>query len=81
MACNCKRAKAFEEKYGIPQEESVARKIIRRLYKVLFAVIAIVFAIVLTPCIMLMALYAMFFTNGRIVLPKFLNKYLKNNGE
>ena len=81
MACNCKRAQEFEAKYGVPQEESVARKIIRRLYKVLFVAIAITFTIVLTPCVMLWALYAMFFTNNRLVLPKFLSKYLTDNGK
>jgi hypothetical protein len=45
---------------------------------VLFFVIAVGFAIVLTPIIMLWAVYAIFFGNHRIVLPKFLGKYLEN---
>jgi len=78
MACNCKKARNFEEKYGVPQEESVMRKVTRYSYKVLFFVIAVGFAIVLTPIIMLWAVYAIFFGNHRIVLPKFLGKYLEN---
>ena len=77
MACNCKKAREFEEKNGVPQEESIVMKLNRYFFKVLFFVIAIVLAIVIIPYIILYAVYAMFFTNGEITLPKFLRKYME----
>jgi ABC-type antimicrobial peptide transport system permease subunit len=77
MACNCKRAKKFEEKYGVPQEETISSKIVRYFFKIFFFIAAILIAIVVVPYIMCYALYSIFFGDNKITLPKFLRKYLE----
>ena len=77
MACSCKRAQKFEEKYGTPQEETTVMKLNRYFFKVFFFVITVALAIIIIPYIILYAIYALFFGDNKITLPKFLRKYMQ----
>ena len=78
MACNCKKRNEIEERYGVKEEESFIGKIYRQLWKVIFFVITIMLAIVITPIMILVIIYKIFFGKGKpIMLPKQLSKYLK----
>lgn len=77
MGCNCKRITEFENRYGIPENETVLGKTMRYVMKFVLFAIALVLSVILTPLILIWAVYAIFFGNNRIVLPNFLYKYMK----
>lgn len=78
MACNCKKANKFQDKYGEPQEENAFEKSQRYIYKIMIFALAILIAVVVTPVIVLTAVYKIVFKNNEsIILPKFLSKYMK----
>ena len=76
MACNCKRARKFEEKNGVPQEETLLMKGTRYMFKIFFVIVAILLGIVIVPYILFYSIYAIFFGDNKITLPLFLRKYL-----
>lgn len=76
MACNCKRAKKFEEKYGVQQEEGLLMSISRTIFKVLFFFVALLIGVVAVPYVIVYSVYAIFFGDNKITLPKFLRKYM-----
>lgn len=78
MACNCKRANEISEKYGEQLEDNIFTKIVRFFWKIIFFIIGVSLGLILSPIIVVIAIYKMFFSsNNTIVLPKFLSKYLK----
>ena len=77
MACNCKRAKKFQEKYGVPEEEGILDIVVRKAFKVFFLLVALLIAVVAVPYVVIYAVYSIFFGDNKITLPKFLRKYLE----
>jgi len=77
MSCNCKKKIVLEDKYGENVEENFLNKASRFLVKGLIFLIFCVLAIVIIPIMVFMAIYQLTFGKGRIVLPKFLGKYMK----
>ena len=78
MACNCKKTNEFQDKYGKPEEESAFDKSQRYIYKIMIFAVAILIAMVVTPVIVMTAVYKMIFKNNEsIVLPEFLSKYMR----
>ena len=78
MACNCKKTNEFQDKYGKPEEESAFDKSQRYIYKIMIFAVAILIAIVVTPVIVMTAVYKMIFKNNEsIILPEFLSKYMR----
>lgn len=77
MGCNCKRAKKFQEKYGVPEEEGILDIVVRKAFKVFFILVAIAIAIVAVPYLVGYSVYSIFFGDNKITLPKFLRKYLE----
>lgn len=78
MACNCKKTNEFQDKYGELEEENAFNKSQRYIYKIMVFALAILMAIVVTPVIVVTAIYKMIFKNNEaIVLPEFLSKYMK----
>jgi hypothetical protein len=78
MACNCKKTNEFQDKYGKPEEESAFQKSQRYIYKIMIFAVAVLLAIVVTPVIVMTAIYKMIFKNNEsIVLPEFLSKYMR----
>lgn len=77
MGCNCKKAKNFEEKNGVKQEENLVAKLTRYGYKCVFFIIAMAFALIAAPFLVFYAIYAITFGNNKITLPKFMRKYLE----
>lgn len=77
MACNCKRAKEFQEKYGVPEKEGILDIVGRNIFKAFFFVVAVLIAIVAVPYVVGYAIYSIFFGDNKITLPKFLRKYLE----
>ena len=77
MACDCKRAKNFEEKNGVREEENIIMKIYRFGVKIFFFVITFLLALIIVPYLVLYSVYSIFFGDNKITLPKFLRKYLE----
>ena len=77
MGCNCKRAIDFEKKFGVKQEENLPTKITRYLFKIIFFVIGFALAVIAVPYLVFYAVFSIFFGKNRIILPKFLRKYLE----
>ncbi len=81
MGCNCKQRNAIIDTYGTPEDETILEKVSRNLLRVVLFIIAILVGVIVTPIIMLVAVYKIFFTKGEdrmIVLPKMLSKHLRN---
>lgn len=76
MACSCKRARNFEEKNGVPQEETLLMKATRYMFKLFFVIVAFMLGIVIVPYILFYSIYAIFFGDNKITLPLFLRRYL-----
>lgn len=76
MGCNCKRIQEFEDKYGVLENETILGKISRYFTKFILFAITLVLMVILTPLMLIWVVYAMFFRGNRIVLPKFLRKYI-----
>jgi hypothetical protein len=78
MACNCKRATEIEDKLGTREGESFFGKVFRWLMKTIIFVISVLMAIVVTPILICVVIYKLFFSKNRtIVLPKQLQKFLE----
>ena len=78
MACNCKKKRDIEAKYGEPIEETWLDKLYTIGLKIVGFIIMLLIVMVLVPIVIVVAIYKMFFSkNKAIVLPKFLGKYLK----
>ena len=69
MGCNCKRAATLEEDYGLPTEESGFEKVVRIIYKILIFILIICLVIVVSPVVMVIAVYQIIFGKGGIRLP------------
>jgi spore maturation protein SpmA len=78
MGCNCKKKMVLEDKYGVKEEESLASKAKRYFWKCAIFLVFIAASFILIPTLVLMAIYQISFKrNPKIVLPKFLGKYMK----
>lgn len=78
MACNCKRAAEIEDKLGTREGESFLGKLARWGMKAIIFVISILLAIVVTPILIFVVIYKLFFSKNRtIVLPKQLQNFLE----
>jgi hypothetical protein len=69
MGCNCKRAVTLEEDYGAPMEENWFGKMIRMLYKCIMFIIVVVLSIIVSPIVILIAIYQITFGKGGIKIP------------
>lgn len=77
MGCNCKKSVELEKKYGVNEEENLITKITRWLFKMVVFIIAMFLAVLVTPIMILVVLYKMFFAKHReIILPKSLRKFI-----
>ena len=77
MGCACKRKLAIEKKYGQKIKETFVRKAARIAFKALLYTITILLAIVVTPIVIMVVIFNIFFRhNAGIVMPNFLSKYL-----
>ena len=80
MACNCKRAQSFEEKYGVKEYESFLSKYNRLFFRSLLFLFAILAATAIVPIIIGVVIYKMFFGKDmKITLPKFMRKYMETD--
>jgi hypothetical protein len=78
MACNCKKKIELENKYGTDENEDLFTKTYRYTFKAMIFALVVLIAIVVTPAVILVAIYKVIFKNNEsIILPKFLSKYLK----
>ena len=78
MGCNCKNVRTFEDKHGIEEEQSLLGKFNKKVIRMILFLIAIAFTVVLTPIIIVVAIYKMCFgRDNKITLPKFMRKYLE----
>lgn len=78
MGCNCKKVRKLEEKHGTKEEETIFRKIFRFFYKIFLFLLLIILSIFIVPILIITIIYQVaFHGQGKIVLPKFLGKYLK----
>ena len=77
MACNCKKASKFAEENGTPQEEDLITKVNTAIFRIFFFMVTVVLAIIIVPYIIFYAIYASFFGDNKITLPKFLRKYMQ----
>lgn len=76
MACNCKNTRRFEEKNGVEEQETLLSKFNRYTLRLTLFLIAIVFSIVIIPILIFVAIYKICFGDSKIILPKFMRKYL-----
>lgn len=77
MGCNCKKINKVTEKYGMDEEKSLLYKVAVSLYRIVLFLFALVMAVVITPVIVVVAMYKICFTDDRrIVLPKPLSKHM-----
>ena len=77
MGCACKRKLAIEKKYGQKIKETFVKKVTRIGFKALLYTITILLAIVVTPIVIMVVIFNIFFRhNAGIVMPNFLSKYL-----
>jgi hypothetical protein len=79
MSCNCKRKIAIEEALGSRVAENVVEKSIRTLLKIFYMLCAIILMAVICPIILIIGFYKIFFGNNKIILPRFLSKFLVKN--
>ncbi len=78
MACNCKKANELQDRYGIPQEESILKKVYIVSFKILVMLIGLVFGIVLVPIIICTLIYNQVFRAGKpLRIPKWLSKFIR----
>jgi hypothetical protein len=78
MACNCKRKRAIESKFGEP----IPQTWIDKLYTIMLNIVGFLFVVtittILTPIMIIVAFYKMFFTdNAQINLSKIIDRFLK----
>ena len=76
MSCGCKRVMNFEKENGVELKESIFTKILRIFYKIFLFMLFVSLAVIVTPCVILAAIYTMIFGKGVLVLPEFMRKYL-----
>ena len=79
MGCNCKRAVTLEEDYGAPMEENLAQKAVRMLYKCLMFIIVVALSVVVSPVVMLVAIWKITFGGGGIKIPHRIFEMAKAN--
>lgn len=78
MACNCKKKMVLEENYGTKEEENVLSKINKYFWKCVIFLVFIALSIIVIPTMIFVAIYQIVFAKEpKIVLPKFLGKYMK----
>jgi hypothetical protein len=78
MACNCKKANELQDKYGIPQEESLLKKTYIILFKIFVMLLGLVLGIVVVPIVICALIYNQIFRAGKpLKLPRWLSKFLK----
>lgn len=78
MACNCKKKMVLEDNYGTKEEENILSKINRYFWKCVIFFVFIALSIIVIPTMIFVAIYQIVFAKEpKIVLPKFLGKYMK----
>lgn len=78
MPCNCKKKKEIEDKYGVPQDESILYKCYKMAFRIMIFLIFVSAFLLLLPVIFIVAIYKLVFSkNTTIVLPKIMGKYLE----
>ena len=78
MACNCKKKMVLENEYGVKEEENIVSKVNRYFWKCIIFLVFVALAIIVIPVLIFMAIYQIVFKkDSKIVLPKFLGKYMK----
>lgn len=78
MACNCKKKRILDERYGKFENESFFKRLYRKMWGVIIFPIILGLACIIVPILIFSITYQMVFKkNIRIVLPKFLGKYMK----
>ena len=78
MACNCKKKRDIEAKYGEPIEETWLDKAYKYAIRVLVFFILLCLSVILVPIIVVVAMYKLTFAkNPMITLPTFLGKLIK----
>lgn len=78
MACNCKKKRVLEDTYGTPEDENIFQKLNRYIWRVIMFLLLLVLSCILVPVLIFSIVYQMVFKKDiKIVLPKFLGKYMK----
>ena len=78
MACNCKKKMVLEDTYGTKEDETFLWKLNRYMWRVIMFVLLLAMSCILVPILVFSIIYQMVFKKEiRIVLPKYLGKFLK----
>jgi hypothetical protein len=78
MGCNCKKKMVLDEAYGVTRNENLLQKSYNYLWKLIMFPIILVLACIIVPILIFSIVYQMVFKKEiKIVLPKFLGKYMK----
>ena len=78
MACNCKKKMVLEDNYGTKEEENVLSKVNRYFWKCIIFLTFMALSVAVIPIMVFVAIYQIVFAKEpKIVLPKFLGKYMK----
>ena len=78
MGCNCKRKIELEDKYGEKEEEGLFTKLSRYALKAFAFALTIFSAIILTPIMIFVVIYKIFFAKKReIILPKAFRRFIR----
>lgn len=78
MGCNCKNKIEFEKKYGTKVEVGVIGRSLNFLLRIFVFLIVAVIAVIVTPIVLVSAIYQMFFGKDKgITIPKGLIETIK----
>ena len=78
MACNCKKKMVLEDAYGKVEHENLFQRAYRQMWRFIMFPIILALACIIVPILIFSIAYQMVFKKSiRIVLPKFLGKYMK----
>ena len=78
MGCNCKKKIALEDEYGVKEREGIIGKSVRFLLKIAMFLILVALSVIVVPIMIFVIIYKLTLGKStRIILPKFLGKYLK----
>lgn len=78
MGCNCKKKIVLDEAYGVARNENILQKSYNYLWKLIMFPIILILACIIVPILIFSIVYQMVFKKEiKIVLPKFLGKYMK----
>ena len=77
MACNCKKKKEIESKYGTPIAQSFFDKAYNLITKILYFIILASILLIAVPIVIVICAFKIVFDKDRkFVFPKFLMKQL-----